>query len=111
RDQEWPRPGETEKQRDCEIANDVIELPTEFAARYPFGRPESSDHKQDHDGNATSFCAGTKTTFYLGVCGYGLQREVIVLVAARKQSGPLERCAGVQGQEAPPNHHSTRQMI
>ena len=65
-DQERPGPSETEKERDSEIANDVVELPTEVRAGRLFFRPEGSDHKQDHDGHATSFCASTNTMFYIG---------------------------------------------
>jgi hypothetical protein len=75
-DQERPGPSETEKERDSEIANDVVELPTEVRAGRLFFRPEGSDHKQDHDGHATSFCARA-------------QRGVIGLVAMRTQNGPI----------------------
>ncbi|MFZ1153013.1 MAG: hypothetical protein WAR76_25335, partial [Xanthobacteraceae bacterium] len=93
-DQKRSGPGETDKQRDYEIADEVIELPTEVRAGCPFFRPEGSDHKQDQDGQATSFCDSTKTMFYIRARGDRPQREVI---AIRTQNGPLERCAGVQG--------------
>ena len=62
-DDERPRPSQTEKQRDSQIANEVVELPTETRAGRPLFRPQSSDHEQDHDGHATSFCDSTTTTF------------------------------------------------
>ena len=105
-DQERPGPTETEKQRDSEIANDVVELPTELRAGCPFFRPQGSDHKQDHDGQATSFCESAKTMFYDGARGNGPQRAVIVLAATRTQNEPLELCAGVQRHAAPPTRYS-----
>jgi hypothetical protein len=51
-----PRPGETEKHRDSEIAN----------TRGPFGRAERGDHKQDQDRPAANFCAGAKPRFHIG---------------------------------------------
>jgi hypothetical protein len=65
-DHERPGPGETEEQSDSEIANEVVELPTEVRAGRPFFWPEGSDHKQNYDRHATSFCDSTKTMFYIG---------------------------------------------
>ena len=59
------RAGETEKQRDSEIANDVVELPTELCAGCPFSRTQRSDHQQGHDGHAANFCAGSEK-LYIG---------------------------------------------
>ena len=101
-DHKRPRPGDTEKQRDSEIANEVVELPAEVRTGCPFSRPEGSDHKQDYDGSAASFCDSTKTMSYIDARGNSPQREVIVLVAMRRQNRPLERCAGVQGHAASP---------
>ena len=47
-DHKRPRPGETEKQCDSKIANEVVELPTELGTGGPFGRAEGGDHQQDH---------------------------------------------------------------
>jgi hypothetical protein len=60
-DDERPRPGEADKQRDSEIADKVIELPAQLRAGCPICRPERSDDKQDYDGYAARFCASTKT--------------------------------------------------
>jgi len=95
-DHERPRPSETEKHRESEIANEVVELPTEVRAGRPLFRPEGRDDEQDHDRHAASFRARTNTMFYTGARGNSPQREVIVLVAMRTQNRPLERCAGVQ---------------
>src|SRR6516165_1898756 len=48
-DHKRPRPGETEKQRDSEIANKMIELPAQLGAGSPFGRAKGGDHQQGHD--------------------------------------------------------------
>src|SRR6516164_10193665 len=48
-DHQRPRPGETEKQRDSKIANEVVELPTELGSGSPFGRTERGDQKQDYN--------------------------------------------------------------
>ena len=105
-DHERSGPSDTEKQRDSEIANEVVELPTEVRAGCPFFRPEGSDHKQDQDGHATRFCDSTKTMFYIGARGDRPQREVI---AIRTQNEPLERCAGVQGY--PPTRYPAGVMV
>jgi hypothetical protein len=42
-DQERPGPSETEKERDSEIANDVVELPTEVRARHKLLRQYEND--------------------------------------------------------------------
>src|SRR5262249_14757417 len=91
----------TEKQGDAEIADEVVELPPEVRTGCPFLRPEGSDHKQDNDGHAASFCGGPKSMLYIAARGDSPQREVMVLAAMRRQNGPLERCAGVQGHDAP----------
>jgi hypothetical protein len=66
-DHQRPRPSKADKQRDSEIANEVVELPTELGAGGPFGRAEGGDYEQDHDRPAANFCAGTKTRFYIRV--------------------------------------------
>jgi len=96
-DHERPGPGETEEQRDSEIADEVIELPAEMRAGCPFGRPEGSDYQQDYDRYAASFCASTKM-FYSGARGNSPERGVTV-------PGPLQRCAGAQGHGTPPTHY------
>ena len=63
-DYKRPRPGQAYKQRDSEIANEVVELPTEFGAWSLFGWAESGDHKQDHNRPAANFCTGTKPRFH-----------------------------------------------
>ena len=65
-DQERPWPSETEKERDSEIANDVVELPTEVRARHKLLRQCEND-----------------------VLYRRAQRGVIVLVAMRTQNGPI----------------------
>jgi hypothetical protein len=64
-DHKRPRPTETEKQRDSEIANEVVETPTELSAGGPFGRAKCGDHKQDYNRPAANFCAGTKPRFHI----------------------------------------------
>ena len=56
-DHERPGPSEADKQRDSEIAQEVVDLPTELRAGCPFDGAEGGDHKQDHDGPAANFCA------------------------------------------------------
>jgi hypothetical protein len=93
-DHERPGPSATEKQRDSEIANEVVELPTELRSGCPFFRPEGGNHEQDHDEHTTHLCDSTKTMLYTGALG--MQREVMVFVAMRAHNRPPKRCAGVQ---------------
>jgi len=65
-DNKRPWPGETEKQCDSKIANEVVELPTKLGAWGPFGRAERGDQKQNYNDPAANLCAGTKSRFQFG---------------------------------------------
>jgi hypothetical protein len=53
---ERPRPSEAEHQREAEIANDVIDLPTQSRAVLPFrGAKGTKYEQQDQGGHAANF--------------------------------------------------------
>jgi hypothetical protein len=57
-DHDRPGPSEADKQRDGEIAGEVVELPTERRAGRPIGGAQRDEHDQDHGGYAAKFCHG-----------------------------------------------------
>ena len=58
-DHERPGPSEAEHQREPEIADEVLDLPTEPRAGLPFGWAQGDDHEQDHGGHAAKFQENT----------------------------------------------------
>jgi hypothetical protein len=79
----------------------VVDLPTERRAGCPVGRTEGTNDKQDHDGYAAEFCAGTKTRFQIGAHGNTFSHPHKIIVAwATPQWGnrlciprfPVKRC-------------------
>jgi hypothetical protein len=56
-DHERPRPSEADHQREREIANDVVNLPTEPRTELQFrGAKGGKYEQQDQDGHAANFC-------------------------------------------------------
>ena len=54
-DHERPWPSEAEHQREREIANEVVDLPTESRAWYPFRGAKGGKYEQHQDGHAANF--------------------------------------------------------
>jgi hypothetical protein len=53
---DWPGPSEADKQPDCEIAKDVVDLPTERRAGLPIGGAQRNDRDQGYGVGAAKFC-------------------------------------------------------
>jgi hypothetical protein len=53
-----PRPSEAEHQREPEIANDVVDPPTESLAWYPFRGTKGGKYEQDQGRHAANFYHG-----------------------------------------------------
>jgi hypothetical protein len=54
-DHERTWPSEAEHQREREIADEVVDPPTESRARYPLGGAKGGKYEQDQDGHAAKF--------------------------------------------------------
>jgi hypothetical protein len=57
-DHKRPGPSKTDKQRNREPAEEMVELPTELCARRPIGGAQRGEHDQHHGGHAAKFCHG-----------------------------------------------------
>ena len=55
-DYEGPGPGETDNRCDCEITDDVVDLPTKPRTGRPISRTQRDDHEHDYGGHAEKFC-------------------------------------------------------
>ena len=63
-DHERPRPSEAEHQRETEIADDMVDLPTETRAILPFRRAKGAEYEQqDQDGHVANSCRRFKRHF------------------------------------------------
>src|SRR5262245_57910409 len=54
-DHERPGPSKAEHPRDHEIADEVVDLPTEPSAGLPIGGAQGDHHEHDYDGHAENF--------------------------------------------------------
>lgn len=55
-DHERPGSSDADKRRDREIAEEVVDLPTERRAGRPIGGTQRGNHKQGYDDHAANFC-------------------------------------------------------
>ncbi len=53
-DDKRPPPNQAERQRQREIANEMVDLPTEAGSRYAFCGPQGSKYQQEKDGYAAN---------------------------------------------------------
>jgi hypothetical protein len=67
-DHDRPGPSEAGKQRDREIAGEVVELPTERRAGRPIGGAQRDEHDQNHGCNAAKFCHGFDCHSVRSIC-------------------------------------------
>jgi hypothetical protein len=79
-DRERPRPSEAEHESEREIANDVVDLPTESRAGYQFrGTKGGKYEQQDQDGRAADLYDRFGRHFVVS-----MQRETIVRISGRR---------------------------
>jgi hypothetical protein len=55
-DHERPGPSDADNRRDYEIAEEVVDLPTERRAGRPIAGTQRRNHEQDYGGDAANFC-------------------------------------------------------